>query len=53
MGCKEFEWYGERYRVWPDGAIERYDGPKLGWNLIHSALPRSQARELGLLSEGQ
>lgn len=51
--CKEFQWMDESYRVWPDGAIERYDGPKLGWNVTHSALPRSQARELGLLPEGQ
>jgi hypothetical protein len=51
--CKEFQWCGESYRVWPDGAIERYDGPKLGWNWTHSASPRSAARELGLLPEGQ
>jgi hypothetical protein len=52
QNCREFQWMGETYRVWPDGAIERYDGSKLGWNLTGSSIVRSQAREKGLLPEG-
>jgi len=48
---KEFVWMGETYRVWPDGQIERYDGPKLGWNLTGSSIVRSQARQLGLIKD--
>ena len=48
---KEFVWMGSCCRVWTDGKIERYDGPKLGWNLTGSSTVRQQARQLGLIED--
>jgi hypothetical protein len=36
LNYEEFDFLGSHYRVWPNGEVDRYDGPKLGWNQTHS-----------------
>ncbi len=50
LNYQEFDFLGHHYRAWPDGVIDRYDGPKLGWNTTFSLGVLEEAKRLGLVS---
>ena len=49
----EFTFGVQQYRAFPDGRVDRYDGPRIGWSRTSNLAVVLYARSLGLFKDGE